>query len=113
MEFCSLCNNKMYLLEEESKLYLQCRTCGKKKKNKKSIIITKTYKHYGVKNNIVDNKYIVYDNTLPRTNIKDCPNSECKSQSNKKLREAVYYPDVETRELNYVCCHCLTKWKCT
>jgi DNA-directed RNA polymerase subunit M/transcription elongation factor TFIIS len=112
MEFCSVCNNKMYLLEEEDKLYLQCKVCGKKKKNKKNIIITKIYKQYGVKNNVVDNKYIIYDNTLPRTNIKDCPNVECKSHSNIKLKEAIYFPDVETRIVNYVCCLCYTKWKC-
>ena len=82
-----------------------------KKENRKSVIVSKTYKF--VESNIenINNKFIIYDNTLPRTNIKDCPNRKCLSYNNPSKREAVFYPDKKTRELNYVCCHCYTTWK--
>ena len=111
MDFCKICNNKLYLLEEGNKLYLRCNKCGFKKKNKKKIIITKTYNFNSSATDIVNNKYIVYDMTIPRTNIKDCPNVECISNKDKSKREAVLYPNKNTRELTYVCCICFSSWK--
>jgi len=111
MEFCNICNNKLYLNEDNNKLYLICRKCGFKKKNKKNVIITKTYDMNEIKINTINNKYIIYDSTIPRTIIKDCPNDKCISQTDKTKRKAVFYPDKKTRELNYVCCNCFCNWK--
>ena len=111
MEFCPVCNNKLYLIEDDKKLFLQCKKCGLTKKNKRTIIISKVYKYIDSKTDKINNKYIVYDNTLPKTNIRECPNSQCISHNNKQKQEAIFYPDKDVRELNYVCCCCFTKWK--
>lgn len=113
MEFCKVCNNKLYLIENEQKLYVYCKKCGHKRKNKKIIISSRSYKETTISYNIQDNKNIIYDNTLPRTNIKTCPNVDCISITDKTKQEAIFFPNKITRELNYVCVNCYAKWKST
>ena len=107
MNFCAICNNTLYLTEIENKLYLQCKKCGSKIKNNKTIISSKVYTFVETEDDPIHNKYVTFDNTLPRTNKKICVNSDCKKS------EAVFYPDKKTREISYVCCFCYTKWKLT
>lgn len=111
MEFCKNCNNKLYLIEEDNKLHLRCKKCGFQKRNRKSIIYTKTYNYVESTVDTVNNKYIVHCSPLPRTNRKKCPNRECISHNDKSKNEAIFYPDKNTRELNYVCCNCYSTWK--
>tara|TARA_B110000037_G_scaffold200443_3_gene241047 strand:+ start:2409 stop:2750 length:342 start_codon:yes stop_codon:yes gene_type:complete len=113
MEFCKNCNNKLYIVEIDNKLFLQCKKCGYKNKNKKTIIISKTYKFVETEPDIIHNKYITFDNTLPRTNIKNCINKKCPFYGDKSKQEIVFYPDKKTCEISYVCCHCYTNWKLT
>ena len=41
MEFCSVCNNKLNLIEENKKLFLICNKCGLKKKIEKVLLLVK------------------------------------------------------------------------
>ena len=113
MEFCNDCDNKLYLHEEENSLYLVCRRCGFKKKNTNTVIFTKNYKKISKINDNIKNNYIVFDNTLPRTTLKECPNIKCNSYNNPDKREVIYVPDSTTRVLNYICVNCFTEWKYT
>ena len=51
------------------------------------------------------------DKTLPRTREYNCPNKNCKSYKNKKLKEAVIYRKRDTMEVSYMCCVCNEYWK--
>ena len=61
----------------------------------------------------MSNKFIVYDNTLPRTTNIKCPNVECSSHKNNKKNIVVFHPDPITCELNYHCSTCFTSWNRT
>lgn len=107
MEFCSVCCNKLYLREKENKLFLYCKKCNFEKKNTKIVISKKTYAFVEQEPDTINNEYITFDNTLPYTMTKQCPNKECGK------KDAVFYPDEKTREITYVCCYCFSKWKLT
>ena len=58
-----------------------------------------------------DNKLLVNDPTLPRTKDYLCKNNNCISHKDKKNKEAVYYRDKNSFELNYICVKCYYSWK--
>ena len=113
MNFCDKCHNILYPFEENNKLYLICNNCGFKKAHTDKVVFKLSYKNNtDVKSN-VSNKYIIYDNTLPRTTKKKCPNEDCESNKDETKREVVFYPMAKTMDLIYVCCACKTEWKYT
>ena len=111
MDFCEICDNKLYIIEEEGNIYLICYKCGKKKKNTKRVLFRKTYKTNTINMKTVNNNFFGKDNTLPRTNLKKCPNLECPTKKKTITNEAVFFPDQLTYELNYVCTRCFSTWK--
>ena len=92
MNFCDTCGFVLYKkLEDngdcqetisakskECKLFEYCKNCGIEKEiTEDNISIYKrSYKNNFAVNNILNNKYIVYDNTLPRLKT-PCKNTEC------------------------------------
>lgn len=43
MNFCKTCDNKLYPLEEDDKLYLSCQDCGFKEINENTVIEKKEF----------------------------------------------------------------------
>ena len=91
MNFCSHCNFMLYKklsgkdscegIPENSgicDLVEYCKNCGFEKKitDDNISVYSRNYKSSFVVDNILKNKYIVYDNTLPRLSI-DCKNDNC------------------------------------
>ena len=93
MNFCKNCNFMLYKklaneekstvcnVSKESKtcqLYEYCKNCGYEKDitDEEVSVYKRNYKNNFVIDKIIKNKYIVYDNTLPRLNI-DCKNERC------------------------------------
>ena len=113
MNFCQKCNSILYPFEENSKLYLKCNNCGFKEKHDEKVVFTLSYKNNKSQSNTTSNKYVIYDNTLPRTCKKICPNEGCESNRDESKREVVFYPTPKTMEMIYVCCLCKTEWKYT
>ena len=113
MKFCQKCNSILYPFEENSKLYLKCNNCGFKESHNEKVVFTLSYKNNNSQLNSISNKYVIYDNTLPRTCKKICPNEECESNKDESKREVVFYPMPKTMEMIYVCCLCKTEWKYT
>ena len=109
MSFCPNCNTFLQPVEEMSKLYLLCRTCGFKEENKNNII---THKIYGNKTaqSTGSKAYLIYDNTLPRTTTKKCPNDNCESRKTPSLQDAVFYMDSRSMKQHYICAVCKTEW---
>jgi DNA-directed RNA polymerase subunit M/transcription elongation factor TFIIS len=110
MNFCKECDNKLFPMEENNKLWNKCMDCGFKEEYNNLIINTKNYKNKDTIN-IENNKYIIYDPSLPRTIHKQCPNKNCISIKNPKLQEAIFIQDSVTIKLKYICVNCNTEWK--
>ena len=93
MNFCENCNfllyKKLVLPEDgdqvtsggEAVLLEYCKNCGNETPIKEDSISVykREYKNSFAIDSIISNKYIVYDNTLPRLSI-DCKNKDCITQ---------------------------------
>jgi DNA-directed RNA polymerase subunit M/transcription elongation factor TFIIS len=110
MNFCPNCQNKLYPLEEEEKLYNSCVKCGFKDEYRNTMIHKKVYKGKTMQQSSM-NQFSRYDVSLPRTNKKICPNTECISHQDKSLQEAVFIMDPVSLKLSYMCVACGTDWK--
>ena len=110
MQFCKECENKLFPIEEDNKLWNKCIDCGFKEECINSIIDKKIYKNKGIiaSDNI---RFLIYDPTIPRTTQKICPNKSCISVQKPELQEAVFIQDPVTIKLTYICVNCNTEWK--
>lgn len=110
MFFCKECDNKMYPLEEDDNLYNSCHDCGYKEIYEGSIIEKKSFKTTN-NSNTIDTRYLIYDNTLPRTNQKQCPNKNCDSNIKNKKSDSIFIQDPISLKLTYICTSCNVEWK--
>jgi len=109
MKFCKECDNLLYPVEIENQLYLRCDECGYKEENTQTIIEKKNYK----KKEMIaldNNNFTIYDNTLPNTIHKKCPNKNCISNKEPELQNAKIIQDPVTIKLTYKCVNCNTEW---
>jgi DNA-directed RNA polymerase subunit M/transcription elongation factor TFIIS len=110
MQFCKECDSKLFPIEENDNLWNKCMECGFKEEYTNSIIEKKNYK--GKEILVADNnKFLIYDPTIPRTIHKQCPNKNCISIEKPELQEAVFIQDPITIKLTYICVNCNTEWK--
>ena len=56
--------------------------------------------------NIKDNKLLCKDPLLPHTQDYVCKNPECATHKNTKLRDAVFYKEKNSYNINYICTLC-------
>ncbi len=112
MDFCQNCNNTLYPIENEehNKLELVCKICEFKTDAKNTIVKKNTYKKTNT-NYQSSNRFLIYENTYPRTKKLTCPNTDCPSIKDKKLQEAIYFNDPKNLKITYICCACNTEWK--
>lgn len=110
MKFCKECNNKLYPTEDDEKLINVCMDCGNKEEYTDNIVERRVYKISQI-NNLERNKYLIYDNTLPHTIHKICPNQNCPTKKDKSLQEAVFITDKVTLKVTFICTVCNTEWK--
>lgn len=114
MSFSS-CPNCSFILTPSYRnkiLVMTCRNCNYTAEGKDSLISSKNYKLTITESKDIVNPYIPFDNALARTNKKKCPNRECESNKNPKLREAVIRNNpIEKSLINiYRCVICNTEW---
>jgi DNA-directed RNA polymerase subunit M/transcription elongation factor TFIIS len=110
MKFCKECDSMLYPYEENSKLFEICKNCGYKEICNSNIISTTFYKKKK-QSDQSSIRYFIYDNALPYTIHKKCPNKECISFTDKSKQEAVFFNDKNNMELIYLCTQCKTQWK--
>ena len=83
MKFCKKCNNMLYIhsIENTSGLRYVCRNCDYKEDdpNPKRCVYENYYTQQGSTFDIIHNKYMRHDPTLPRMNTMKCINSKCVS----------------------------------
>ena len=115
----------MDIKTSSSNVTFQCNNCGYSENIDKSILIYKVEVNHkssggGTKNDInqidtknstVDDfKLIAMNPILPRTRDYNCKNLKCITHTNKVKKEAVFYKDPETYNVNYVCTVCYHSW---
>jgi DNA-directed RNA polymerase subunit M/transcription elongation factor TFIIS len=116
MNFCSTCDNMLYikLSEDENSLINYCRNCGNEDStnNENKCIFKQNFKRNDLVYSDSINEYTKLDPTLPRINNIKCPNSECPSNTSSKEKEiiSVRYDDVRIKYI-YLCCNCDHVWK--
>jgi DNA-directed RNA polymerase subunit M/transcription elongation factor TFIIS len=109
MNFCKQCNSYLIAKEIDEVLKYECSVCGEIEDCNNDIIDSKIYKEKELIRGD-NNKYIIYDNTLPRTKKKKCPNDTCESTTNTDIRDVIMLTDKYTQKLYYTCCVCNTEW---
>ena len=119
MEFCSICENMLYVMTDDSKnLIKYCKHCNfsKKEDNMKCLKISeKYYTEDDLLYNQSINKYLRYDPTLRRINDEQikCNSEKCPIKINESLNQQVlyikYHP--ESMKYLYVCDHCGNIWR--
>lgn len=109
MKFCPECNNLIDYKDDNGILMEYCKNCGFRSKSK-SFIISSTKYENNSNYDFESKKYLKYDNTLPRTTKKECPNTTCDSRKKSELQESVFWNDKKTSILKYKCVICDTTW---
>ena len=110
MNFCKVCENKLYPMEENGTLVNKCINCGFSEEFNGTIIEKKNYKTSETLASAT-NKHIIFDPTLPRTTQSICPNNLCISNEKPELRDAVLVQDAITIKLIHICVNCGTEWQ--
>lgn len=94
---------------ESNRAYFQCTKCGNQELIKPQTLV---YSNDIDKSNISINnsKYMIYDNTLPRTKNYTCENKKCITHKDSSKKEAVFYRTKDKYRLTYICVECKTQW---
>ena len=123
MVFCPECSSMLWPKEivpdeDESgkrELYNYCRKCMYMEKSNRIMIATHISKKVN-KISLGTSSYRetdkINDVTLTRTAQVICPNKQCESNKNPKLREVVLIKDPETLKITYICAvpDCRHEW---
>ncbi len=119
MKFCINCDNMYYIgINEENPNVLNhyCRNCGhidNTNMNENSCILKNDIKKGEQKYNHIINKYTKQDPTLPRVTNINCPNTECKTNTESDVKPEIIYVryDEDNMKYLYLCSTCDTTWK--
>ena len=112
LEFCSDCHNLLFIESGDNGLHHHCRACDKITEITSNIIVYDTetdIKQIKI-NEIVNNKFLKYDNTLPRLHDIPCKNPKC-SKKKEDINKIIYY-EIDTKNLTYIyiCEYCDKHW---
>jgi len=122
MKFCSECQNMYYIKinsEDGNSLIYYCRFCGHEDNEpaENGVVVLRTdYKKSEQQFSHMINRYIKYDNTLPRITNMKCPNENCVERSGTTSGTAdpsvIYLRyDEDNMKYLYICENCNTTWK--
>ena len=113
LKFCTKCDNLYDFTtatdtEGKKSLVLICKQCAHQEPTDASVLshsVLVANKHqYPV------NPDVIYDPSLPRTRLLECPNDACPSRSTDTNPEVVYYNYNKDMQLVYVCSECKHYW---
>lgn len=119
MKFCVKCDNMYYIGVNEknpNELTHYCRNCGyvdHSNIQENSCILRNDIKKGEQKYNHIINEYTKQDPTLPRIYNINCPNSNCKTNTEEKMKPEILYIRYDESNLKYLymCSTCDTTWK--
>ena len=119
MKFCVKCDNMYYIGVNEknpNELTHYFRNCGYvdySNIQENSCILRNDIKKGEQKYNHIINEYTKLDPTLPRINNINCPNSNCKTNTEENQKPEILYIRYDEKNLQYIymCSTCDTPWK--
>ena len=119
MKFCVKCDNMYYIGVNEknpNELTHYCRNCGyvdHSNIQENSCILRNDIKKGEQKYNHIINEYTKLDPTLPRIRNINCPNVNCKTNTEEKIKPEILYIRYDENNLKYIymCSTCDTTWK--
>jgi hypothetical protein len=108
--------HKLQLLFEDTKSFgnieFKCLNCNYRKKINESIQLYQI--NYNTKftsyKSIEDNKLLALNPIYPRTKDYTCKNINCITHKDSTNKEAVFYREKESYQLNYLCTVCYNSW---
>jgi hypothetical protein len=93
-----------------NKIYFVCNNCGNYEEiHDETLIAGKYFGTYAIN---VSYNYSDYanDSTLPITRNYICHNKECESHKDPKKKQAVFFREINTYNVRYICKTCGTSW---
>lgn len=116
MEFCTLCDNMLYVKDDEEDRFnvkYYCKNCNFVKsisdKQESLLLINNSYSTER-SHALYVNPDIEHDPTLPHVDNIDCPNQKCSGKNRKN--DVIYLKyDVSNIRYLYFCVHCKHFWK--
>jgi len=111
MEFCTVCENLLYLESSDDKLIKRCKKCGHSESADGSMVFSTTFEKKNHEFTI--NPYTKLDPTLPRIYTIPCPNEACENHDLEGKRVeiiSIRYDNVDLKYM-YLCPKCDTSWK--
>jgi hypothetical protein len=92
---------------------LECNNCGYQESIGRSLnLYSINFKNSASSEYDIEHlKLLSLDPTLPRTRDYTCKNNNCITHKKNDVKEAIYYRDDNTYNINYCCTTCYTNWK--
>ena len=59
---------------------------------------------------IEENELLSKDPLLPHTHDYTCKNPNCITHTNPSMKDSLFYRDIKSYKLNYICCICFYNW---
>jgi DNA-directed RNA polymerase subunit M/transcription elongation factor TFIIS len=108
MEFCTVCENMLFLTNVDEKLMFQCKKCGFEKDATSNVVCSMSFQKKEQHSSVI-HKYTKLDPTLPRMKLK-CPLETCTNHEKESDIIQVRYNETEL-SYAYLCPECDTIWK--
>jgi len=90
------------------KAFFICSNCGNYEEIKDETLIAGKY--FEINNKNSDFTDYIYDSTLPITRNYICHNKNCDSHKNPEKKQAVFFRDLNSYKIIYICKTCKTSW---
>jgi DNA-directed RNA polymerase subunit M/transcription elongation factor TFIIS len=113
LEFCSVCENYLYLDTSNDKLTKSCKTCGYQKETTEGSLITETVIQAQSSEDYryVVNEFTKQDPRLPRFKNLKCPKPDCPTQNGVPSEVIVIKYDQKNLRFVYICSVCDETWR--
>ena len=104
--------NILFLINNIINAEFKCNNCNFTKEITESIILYEynVFDKINKIKNIEENELYSKNPTLPRTRDYICKNISCPTITKKKNKEAVFFRDINSYKINYICCVCYHNW---
>jgi hypothetical protein len=104
--------NILFQLNNIINAEFKCNNCNYTKEITESIILYEydVFDKINKITNIEENELYCKNPILPRTRDYICKNISCSTINNKKNKEAVFFRDINSYKINYICCVCYHNW---
>jgi len=107
---------KLVVLFDENKTFggieFKCMNCNYRKQIKESIRLYQVNidAKFTSYKSIEDNKILALNPIYPRTKDYECKNINCITHKDSMIKEAVYFREKDSYQLNYLCTVCYNSW---